>query len=680
MMGQRSALAIIALLAACGAPPERPSEPYHDLGAHRAVERLEIVRSTDSEAYRPYFEHENPHVRARTARALGRVWHSNVVPALVEIAGRAGESPRVVAEALFALGQLHDVRAQDVAITLSVSESVAVRRAAVQALGKLRGPDDEAESQRAVRIATAVLALEDSDPGVRGEAGLALLWLDAKESVEPLVRAARAERDADARWRLVYALDRLDHPDTVEPLIAFVHDVHPWVRAFAAEGLSRPGNAEAVEALAWVLSDSDSHWTARVNALKSLRKLRQDGVGDGERIRELLVGRLHAEPHPLALEVAIEAIADGKSGLEIAFLEAILEKPNATRTERRAALRSLGRAAGERAIPILAKELTSDDPLLREAAVTGLAHGGSSALESVIQCLDDSDLRVRTAALTSLAALPVEEKWDWIRPALSDSDLAVRCTAVTALIDGKPLGWLKSIRDVLADSSAGRFWETRNTIIDALVAEGSKQSLDRVRELLSDRFVGVRYRAHNQLGADEPLPETEQFTIRRYRRLDPWNLVARGHPRLNLFTSRGTIVVELYLDDAPEHVSRIIDLARRGFYDGLLFHRVVPGFVVQGGDPRGDGWGDGGYHVPQEINPRPFLRGSVGMPTAGPDTGGCQLFIDHLPTPHLDGRYTVFGRVVLGMEVVDQIQVGDEILRATVDENQFWREQPATVH
>jgi len=134
--------------------------------------------------------------------------------------------------------------------------------------------------------------------------------------------------------------------------------------------------------------------------------------------------------------------------------------------------------------------------------------------------------------------------------------------------------------------------------------------------------------------------------------------------------------MELYLRDAPEHVSSIVHLARSGFYDGLLFHRVVPAFVVQGGDPRTDGWGDNGRSLPHEINPHPYLRGSVGMPTAGPDTGGCQFFIDHLPTPHLDGKYTVFGRVILGMEVVDQVQVGDRIIEATVDENQFWRGRP----
>jgi cyclophilin family peptidyl-prolyl cis-trans isomerase len=91
---------------------------------------------------------------------------------------------------------------------------------------------------------------------------------------------------------------------------------------------------------------------------------------------------------------------------------------------------------------------------------------------------------------------------------------------------------------------------------------------------------------------------------------------------------------------------------------------VVSGFVVQGGDPRGSGWGDGGISLRDEINPLSFDRGTVGMPKAGKDTGGCQLFITHVPTPHLDGRYTVFGKVVSGMDAVDRLEPGDRIRRA----------------
>jgi cyclophilin family peptidyl-prolyl cis-trans isomerase len=109
-----------------------------------------------------------------------------------------------------------------------------------------------------------------------------------------------------------------------------------------------------------------------------------------------------------------------------------------------------------------------------------------------------------------------------------------------------------------------------------------------------------------------------------------------------------------------------MDLARKGFFNGLMFHRVVPNFVVQGGDPRSDGEGGPGYSIRDELNEQPFMRGTVGMALDGPDSGGSQFFITHGPQPHLDAKYTVFGRVVAGMDIVDQIERWDVIERVRV--------------
>ena len=130
-------------------------------------------------------------------------------------------------------------------------------------------------------------------------------------------------------------------------------------------------------------------------------------------------------------------------------------------------------------------------------------------------------------------------------------------------------------------------------------------------------------------------------------------------------TDRGRIVIELFADETPVTAANFLSLARDGFYDGLTLHRVVPGFVIQGGCPRGDGWGGPGYSIPCEVTARPYERGSVGMALAGKDTGGSQFFITHSPQPHLDGRYTLFGRVKEGMDVVDRIQPGDRIVRVS---------------
>ena len=136
-------------------------------------------------------------------------------------------------------------------------------------------------------------------------------------------------------------------------------------------------------------------------------------------------------------------------------------------------------------------------------------------------------------------------------------------------------------------------------------------------------------------------------------------------------TDRGSIQIELAVLDAPLTVESFLALARKGFFNGLTVHRVVPDFVIQGGDPRGDGEGGPGYTIRDELNERPYLRGTVGMALdPWPDTGGSQFFITHSPQPHLDAKYTVFGRVIAGMDVVDQIQQGDVIRQVRIWDGQ----------
>jgi len=131
--------------------------------------------------------------------------------------------------------------------------------------------------------------------------------------------------------------------------------------------------------------------------------------------------------------------------------------------------------------------------------------------------------------------------------------------------------------------------------------------------------------------------------------------------RAVLKTTKGEIELELLPDVAPLTAKNFLGLAKAKFYDGNVIHRVVPNFVVQMGCPRGDGWGGPGWYIPDEINPLPFVRGAVGMALAGKDTGGSQFFIMHAYHPHLDGRFTVFARVVRGLEVADMLEVGDRI-------------------
>jgi peptidyl-prolyl cis-trans isomerase B (cyclophilin B) len=133
-------------------------------------------------------------------------------------------------------------------------------------------------------------------------------------------------------------------------------------------------------------------------------------------------------------------------------------------------------------------------------------------------------------------------------------------------------------------------------------------------------------------------------------------------------TGKGSIEIELFPEHAPKTVNNFVFLARDGFYDGVVFHRVIADFMIQGGDPTGSGRGGPGYRFEDEFdgNPLRHERGVISMANAGPGTNGSQFFITHGPQPHLDGRHTVFGKVSKGLDVVDAIQQGDSMIKVTI--------------
>ncbi|HKX45746.1 MAG TPA: peptidylprolyl isomerase, partial [Planctomycetota bacterium] len=159
-----------------------------------------------------------------------------------------------------------------------------------------------------------------------------------------------------------------------------------------------------------------------------------------------------------------------------------------------------------------------------------------------------------------------------------------------------------------------------------------------------------------------PEPEVRPPPPAPGRELPLWS----RNPLVEVATSRGSLVFELFPDDAPLHVYNFLVLAERDHYDGTLFHRVVPDFVAQGGDYRGDGNGAKpwrGDALRHEFGPRSFGRGALGMPRSEDlDSGGSQIFVTHRPTPHLDDRYTLFGQLRIGFEVLDRIEQGDRIV------------------
>ena len=222
-----------------------------------------------------------------------------------------------------------------------------------------------------------------------------------------------------------------------------------------------------------------------------------------------------------------------------------------------------------------------------------------------------------------------------------------------------------------ARSTVGSDLEGIQAWTKAVAAVPLEQWRSKVVELLEHHNPAVREEARTALaaltrrqGRDQPISSTE----RRQTVPNPIPPLAMDAlpETVMLNTTRGSITIRLETELAPTTVARFTTLVRDGFYDGLRFHRVVPAFVVQAGDPRGDGYGGPGWSQRCEDNRISYQRGTVGMALAGRDTGGSQFFITHSEQPHLDGRYTAFGKVEQGMNIVDTIQAGDEIIRAYI--------------
>jgi cyclophilin family peptidyl-prolyl cis-trans isomerase len=275
--------------------------------------------------------------------------------------------------------------------------------------------------------------------------------------------------------------------------------------------------------------------------------------------------------------------------------------------------------------------------------------------------------------LRSLAAFRPPDLGSVARAKLRADDVIVRATAADLLGELPPSDEnARALAEALKRAlQVDQLNDATLSILGALARQRGEGATAALRSALEVSDYLVRRRAADLLrergGAEERRVETVNT---RNRDVDYERALGRvgKSVRAVVHTDKGAFTVELLADDAPLTVDNFVQLARRNYFNNVSFHRVVPNFVIQGGDPRGDGNGGPGYQIRCEINTVPYERGAVGMALSGKDTGGSQWFVTHSPQPHLEGGYTVFGRVVEGLEVVDRIARGDLIRGVVVTE------------
>ena len=540
-------------------------------------------------------------------------------------AGLSSPDAAVRARAAWDLGQIGMAETPDgeaePAVLVSLREAAAealipivsdpdapVRRAAVQGLGKTGGRDIEE---------TLLSAATDVDPGVRGEVSLALFRQRFLKRVPEYSTASlnklltlAIDADAEVRWRANYAFSRFPDIRAEKMLTLAVKDPHKVTRLFAVRSLSKLARKVDVSLL--------------------------------------------SDPDPYVRGEAAAAFGAAKAAGELP--RSVFEDPSA---HVRAAAADAVSATGDAGIASrLEKMADTDGPMPRGRALIALAKlRGAAESARLDRARKDPHWWIRSRAYEASSFLP--DAAAILSAGVAAPDARVAAQALETLAASTAPAAAVAIEGVLRDPKAEL--ELIGTAVDAATERKSPDLAAPLRAAWgrADLTAELRDSLRKAL-------EASGVTVPAGPALDPPKTFPplASSPTLVLETEKGTVELLLDASAAPNTVAAIADAARRGVYDGTVWHRVVTAFVVQGGDPRGSGWGDDGFRLVDEVNRLPFLRGTLGMPKAGPDTGGCQLFVSLVPTPHLDGRYTAFGRVTAGMDVLDALQPGDKILKA----------------
>ena len=666
--------ALVVAVPAAPAPKVPPPVPRVQKLAR--ILELEDQRSAGGDELERLLRDADRGVRRRAALAAGRIALPGLVAPLGELMN--DQEVEVRRMAAFALGLAASPTAVERLLASLQDSDSQVRGRAAEALGKI------GEARAAAPIAHLVVAslpktidrmtVRGDDPadaaGQWSEQRLALFALARLKDV-PAARLALVDgaRPRFDWWAATWVAMRLESPELKPVLQAAAASDEPLQRALAARGLGALKDTGSVEPLLALARDRDE--TVAMQALRAL-----GGIGDprgvaaasglldagsdvvrrealrtlaalgGDRAQSERLVRLVASQDPWIRAAALGALARSDRG-DFALVLSGMD-PDRVFWVRSALAGALGKAGDEMSVGILHAMLRDDDARVLPGVLEALRQArGKDALDTLRRHLEHADLGVRVAAAEGIAALspaglsgPLLAAW---RRGLGDGEgeLEARIAAVVALAAQKD--------------------------------DAARSGLDEVAR--KDPARAIRVRAGQLLreqGGEAPDPGPERVVrapLDYAEAMAPYGPragVPLYSPRAFLKTRHGTIEIHLDVVEAPLTTASFVALARRGFYDGLTFHRVEPGFVVQGGCPRGDGNGGPGYALRCEITRRPYARGSVGMALSGKDTGGSQFFITLAPQPHLDGGYTLFGQVAAGMELVDKIRPGDVIERVTV--------------
>jgi cyclophilin family peptidyl-prolyl cis-trans isomerase/HEAT repeat protein len=681
------------------------------------ITRAEDERRWDDDL-RKLFSSPNALVRKRAALAAGRIGNEDSLASLTDLLEKDAD-PNVRAMAAFAIGEVESEKGANalVAVLKNASSSVELKARAVEALGKIAGALPKEQEARQRELGAVVLEALNSAPTPRPAAdhsliifGLTAALRSRPANAGPTIARFLASANPRVRADAGNALARLRLKDGNEQLRRLLtSDLEPIVRANAARVLGVTEDKESYDALlSKATSDNDSR--VRVSAIRALASLKDARAAEpllkrGQTLAQGNVGDRPAELNEI-LEIATtlgRLWAQKEDQSAIAWLSKLSEALNRNAPEIELAFVRLAPSAYVSSFGSAdqAKRKVQETILLNWRAASGIAAGlgevaalpasvrNKADLAAIAQSLLRAMLDYRNSGLTintlvavhseyaipdvlrALAAFKPTDLGTVAQTQLKESDIIIRSAAADLLGDLPPseeitralaAAWPQATNDALNDAAL--------SILDTLGKQKSEAANDVLKEALKSGDLLIRRRAANLLKANGAGDFSAQVGTVQTRNTDADYKRALGRigktTRAVVTTSRGSFTIDLLPDAAPLTVDNFVQLAQRDYFRNVTIHRVVPNFVIQDGDPRGDGNGGPGYQIRCEINQVLYDRAAVGMALSGKDTGGSQWFVTHSPQPHLDGGYTVFGRVVAGMDVVDKIVRGDVIQSITI--------------
>lgn len=606
---------------------------------------------------------EDPVVRARAALAVGRIGTPPCCSLLIDLIEH--DLLDVARQAAFAIGLTEEKQFAPRLLDIGYDMPAAIGAVIVEAAGRLA---DSSQSDVADQL---VDYLDHPSPDVREQAVLALFRAGARSHTADLMALASKEPDEQVRMAILYALVRLKMSEAYDMYVKYLADSDPFVRSLAVRGVGLSESSRAVHYLAIAMNDQDKGVAAEAITALSKKKDKE--------AKTQLADRLRRETDEKLLVHLLAALRHQENDGAIYAAESFLtDRP--TDNIIAETIKYLASIKKGRAVNLIDSLSTvGTAPIKAACAEAYQLVGGTGVTSRIAVLFNDNEPVVRAAAFSSLMKTDSANSDFYITKALADSDYVLQSLAIDQIGKRRLSKYLDNLNSMMTQGTklhidlrrslvecAGAFLEDNasDSMALSLLATGA---ID--REYVVRRAAATVYRdvidkdrsdvirsARTRISIGDIEDASERFEI---------------NPYATITTNRGSIEMVLYYDVAPLTVLNFIELAESGFYHDLIFHRVVPNFVVQGGDPRGDGWGGPGYYTRCEYSREPYRRGTVGIATSGKDTGGSQFFITLSPQPHLEGKYTVFGQVLAGMDVVDAIVPGDSIEQIVIEEGEL---------